>query len=101
FSLLLIRIAVSQAWSRETPWSIGFTPECAVRVLPLDGQCDAHAAADAQRGDALPGVAALHLVQQRHQNAAAGRADRVPDRDRPAVDVHLAGVPAHLVVDGT
>ena len=47
----------------------------------------------------LLGVAAAHLVQQRHQHAAARRADRVADRDGAAVDVDLAGVPAHLLVD--
>jgi hypothetical protein len=39
-------------------------------------------------------------VQQRHQDAAAGRADRVADGDGAAVDVDLAGVPAHFLVDG-
>src|SRR3954447_19326427 len=68
--------------------------------LSLDGQCNAHATPDAQRGDALLGVAALHFVQQRHQDAAARRTNGVTDRDRAAIDVDLAGVPAHLVVDG-
>jgi hypothetical protein len=36
----------------------------------LDAHGDAHAAADAQRGQALLGVAALHLVQQRDEDAA-------------------------------
>src|SRR5487761_2342599 len=69
-------------------------------VSAFDTECNAHATPDAQRGDALPGIAALHFVQQRHQNAAAGRTNRVTDRDRTAVDVDLARVPAHLVVDG-
>ena len=60
---------------------------------------DAHAAADAQRGETLLGVAALHLEQQRVQDARARRADRMADRDRAAVDVDLAGIPAEALVD--
>src|SRR5208282_1735506 len=59
----------------------------AARGSALDRHRDAHAAADAQGGEALLGVAARHLVQQRHQDARAGRADRVADGDRAAVDV--------------
>src|SRR5437868_5217225 len=66
----------------------------------LHAQSNAHAAADAQAGDALLRVAPAHLVQQGDEDAAAGSADRMADRDRPAVDVDLARVPAHLVVDG-
>src|SRR5512139_3216097 len=40
---------------------------------------DAHAAADAERGKTLLGVAALHLVQQRGQHARAGSTDRMAD----------------------
>src|SRR5512134_1651337 len=50
--------------------------------LALDGERYAHAAADAQTRETLLGVAFDHLVDQRHQNAAARRADRMPDRDR-------------------
>ena len=38
-------------------------------------------------------------IQQRGQHARAGRADRMADRDRAAVDVDLAGVPAEVLVD--
>ena len=67
--------------------------------VALDAHGDAHAAADAQRGQALLGVALLHLVQQRGQHARARGADRVADGDGAAVDVHLGGVPAHVLVD--
>src|SRR5262249_21625873 len=60
---------------------------------------DAHAAADAERSEALLGVALLHFVQQRHQHAGAGRADGMADRNRAAIDVDLAGVPAEVLVD--
>src|ERR1043165_855276 len=66
----------------------------------LDAHRDAHAAADAQARDALLRVALAHLVEQRDEDAAARGADRVADRDGAAVDVDLARVPAHLVVDG-
>ena len=68
-------------------------------LTALHAHRNAHAAADAQRGEALLGVAPLHLVEQRHQHARAGRADRMADRDRAAVDVDLVGVPAEILVD--
>src|SRR6476620_3717786 len=66
----------------------------------FDAHCNPHATADAQARDALLRVALAHLVEQSHQDAATRRTDRVTDRDRTAVDVDLARVPAHLVVDG-
>src|SRR4051812_16454317 len=60
-----------------------------LRSHAFDGEGNPHAAADAQRSDALLGLAALHLVQERDEDAAAGRTDGVPDRDRTAVDVDL------------
>src|SRR5882762_3856405 len=67
----------------------------------LHAHGDAHAAADAERGEALLGVTLLHLEEQRHQHAAARGADRMAERDRPAVDVDLRGVPAEVLVDRT
>src|SRR5229473_1217059 len=72
----------------------------AVLILAaLHAHGDAHAAADAQRGEAFLGVAPRHLVEQRHQDAGAGCADRMPERDGAAIDVDLAGVPAEILVD--
>src|ERR1700745_1325852 len=68
--------------------------------VACDAHRDAHAAADAQRGEALLGIALLHLVQQRDQHARAGRADRMTDRDGAAVDVDLTGIPAEVLVPG-
>src|SRR6516162_10879166 len=65
----------------------------------LDAHGDAHAAADAQRGEAFLGVALLHFVEQRDQHARAGRSDRMANRDRTTVDIDLAGVPAKVLVD--
>src|SRR5215470_9172451 len=70
-------------------------------LVTRDTHRDAHATADAERGETLLGVALLHFVQQRHQHAGAGSADGMADRDRPAIDVALAGVPAEILVDGT
>src|SRR4051812_40132516 len=64
----------------------------------LDCQRDAHAAADAQRGEAFLRVAPAHLVQQRDEHAAAGSADGMPERNGAAVDVDPARVPAHFLV---
>ena len=60
----------------------------------LDRQRHAHAAADAQRSQALLRAAPLHFVQQRHEDAAALRADRMTDRDRAAVDVGFGKIDA-------
>src|SRR5262245_47019490 len=69
-------------------------------VSPFHAHRNAHAAADAKRGEALFRVALLHLVEQRDQHAPARGADRMTERDRPAVDVDLRGVPAEILVDG-
>src|ERR1700744_6521287 len=72
-------------------------------TLPLvarEAHGDAHAAADAERGEALLGIALLHFVQQRDQHARAGCTDRMTDRDRAAIDVDLGGIPAQVLVDG-
>jgi hypothetical protein len=45
------------------------------RSVALDAERHAHAAADAQRREALLGVPALHLEQQRVENTRAGCAD--------------------------
>src|SRR5215208_2033462 len=67
--------------------------------LPLHAHGDAHAAADAERGEALLGVALLHLEQKRGEHARAGCADRMPERNGAAVDVDLGGIPAEVLVD--
>src|SRR3546814_2609744 len=64
--------------------------------VALDAHGDAHAAADAQGGEAFLGVAALHFIQQGHQHAGARGADRMADGNGAAVDVHLVGIPAHV-----
>src|SRR3990172_2945842 len=47
------------------------------------------AAADAERGNAAALVVRLERGQERHHDARAGRADRVPERGGAAVDVDL------------
>src|SRR5215212_188062 len=54
-------------------------------LLALEAHGDAHAAADAQGGEALLGVALLHLVEKRDQHPRAGSADGMADRDGAAV----------------
>src|SRR5215471_2727683 len=66
---------------------------------PFNANRDAHAAADAHGGDALLRVPLLHLIEQRHQDASAGSADRVTDGDRAAIHIDLAGVPAEPLID--
>src|SRR5262245_10404122 len=68
------------------------------RSIPLDAHGDGHAAADAERGKTLLGIALLHLVQQRDEHACAGSTDRMADGDGAAIDVDLAGVPGEVLV---
>src|SRR5919107_4411347 len=53
----------------------------------LDDGGDAHAAADAERGEAAAQVATLELVDERAEDHRAGGAERVTHGDRAAVDV--------------
>src|SRR3954464_11919053 len=76
------------------------SPPCGPTRLTFDGECYAHAPADAQRGEPALRVAALHLVQQRDQHARARCADRVADGDSATIHVDAARVPAHLLVHG-
>jgi hypothetical protein len=65
----------------------------------LKGQRHAHAATDAQSGQAFFGIAALHFVQQGHQNTAAGCTNRVPNGDRATIDIDLEWVNAQRLID--
>jgi len=56
--------------------------------------------ADAQRGEAVAPTAPAELVQERHDEARARHSERVAERDRPAVDVHLRRIEAELAHDG-
>src|SRR3546814_7337390 len=61
----------------------------AAASVALDAHGAAHAAADAERGERLLRVAALHLVKEGHEDAGARGADRMAERDGAAVDVDL------------
>src|SRR3974377_2121171 len=65
----------------------------------LEAHGDPHATTDAQGGEALLGVALLHLVQQRHQDTRPRRTDRMAKCDRTTVDIDFAGIPAQVLVD--
>src|SRR5216683_3726123 len=62
-------------------------------------ECHSHAASDTKTGEASFCVAADHLMQQGHQDSAAGGSDRMTNGDGPAVDIDLRGIPSHLTVD--
>src|SRR5205807_6613632 len=68
--------------------------------LPFHSHRDPHAAADAKRCETFLGIAPRHPVEQRHQDAASCCPDRVAERNRAAIDVDLARVPTHFLVDG-
>ena len=58
----------------------------------LHAHGDAHAAADAERGDAAAETAVAERVHESHQDACARRAHRVAESHRAAVHVHAGGV---------
>src|SRR5437899_12186686 len=71
-----------------------------VRSAAFDAHRNSHAAADAQRREAFLCIALLHFVEQGHEDARAGRAGRMPGRNRAAIDVDPVGLPAALAVAG-
>lgn len=62
----------------------------------FDAHRDAHAAANAQRGEALRGLAALQFEDKRVEDAGTGRTDRVADGNRAAIDVDLVRVKTEI-----
>src|SRR5690606_8260923 len=58
------------------------------RLDRFDDRADAHARADALRGQAVLAAAAAKFVSNGEHEPGAGRAERVPNRDRAAVYVH-------------
>src|ERR1700710_1735225 len=81
-----------------------FTAESVMSVLgvsrrgsdQLDDGGDAHATADAQRGEAALELTTLELVDQGAEDHRAGRAERVAHRDRTTVDVGDLLVDVHV-----
>jgi len=65
----------------------GFMIRASRHPSSLEEDGHSHSARDAERGDSGPGVSALHLVEQRRDDAGAGRADGMTEGDRAAVDV--------------
>src|SRR5215831_10640270 len=67
-------------------------------LSPLQAHRDAHTAANAECGQALVRVAALHFVKKRHEDPGTRGADWMPDRDRTTIHVHLRSIPTHVLV---
>src|SRR5438309_9335239 len=80
-------------------FSTSFFRKLARLELPLDAHGDAHAAADAERRQPLLGIAPGHLVEERDQHPRARGPDGMTERDRAAVHVDLARIPAEFLVD--
>src|SRR5581483_12432168 len=66
----------------------------------LDDRRDAHADADALRRQAVALAAAAQFVRDRRDEPRAGRAERVADGDRAAVDVDAVERDAELLARG-
>src|SRR6185295_160877 len=59
---------------------------------------DPEPAAHAERGEAEPRVSSFHLVEQGRDDACAGRADGMTERDRAAVHVQPLPIEAEVPV---
>ena len=66
----------------------------------LEKEREAHAARDAERGEAARGLAAAHLVEQRDDDPRPCRADGMAERDRAAVHVEPRSVEAQGPIAG-
>ena len=55
----------------------------------LNRESHPHAASDTKTGKASFGITPDHLMQQGHQDSAAGSPDRMTDGDSAAVDIYL------------
>src|SRR3954469_10650868 len=77
-----------------------YIPACRSLWASLRGRSNVHddgvalAAAGADRDAAVAAAAPAQLEHERAEDAGAGRADRVPERHRAAVDVHARLVDA-------
>src|SRR3954470_7951974 len=71
---------------------------CSIDALDAPG--DGVPTAEAERCQASTGARVAHRVKWRGGEAGAARADRVPQRDGAAVDVHPAPVPPELLTVG-
>src|SRR5688500_19939058 len=65
----------------------------------LEDRSRALSAADAHRDQTVARAAAAHLAEELHGELRAGRAERMAERDRPAVHVHLRLVETELAHD--
>ena len=70
------------------------------RLRPFHHYGQRLAASDAETREPSPRAMALHGVDQCRKDARARGADRMAERDGPAVDVHSLGVELQLAIDG-
>src|SRR5689334_20581082 len=87
---VILTASITRATGRRRP--PGGSPE------PFDDRGVGHATALAHRLQTPPAAGALELVEQCGHELRAGAAERVADRDRAAVDVHLAHVRVVLLL---
>src|SRR5690606_41702933 len=80
-------------------WTVSNSSELPPSVA-REGQGNTLTPTDAQRGQALACIAALHLMQQGHQDPTARPANGVSQGDRATIDVDLVQIPAQLAGDG-
>src|SRR5215470_760817 len=69
------------------------------RSHALDDRGDALAAADAHRNQSVTLTGPMQLVHALHREDASGSPDRMAERDRAAVRVHLGRIEAELLVN--
>src|SRR5690349_6456204 len=54
---------------------------------------NSHAATNTHGGNSLLRISALHLVEQRFENASARGANRMPDLNRASIDIDFRAIP--------
>src|SRR6185295_14473565 len=86
------------AYDRGAVWTSSWRSSTLSHGLEYGGH--AHAAADAERGQAAIGLPPGHLVEQRDRDAGPRGADRMAQGDGATVDVQAVGVQVELPVAG-
>src|SRR4051812_11379921 len=98
----MTRAASGAATTYTSTRTIGCRMRLRWRFLaqPLNDRDVGLTAAFAHRLQAVTAAGALELVQHRRHQTRAGRAERVTERDRAAVHIHLGEVGAGFLLPG-
>src|SRR5262245_33397678 len=85
---------------RKLPPRFNAVSSLAMFLNPLENACSAHSAADAHRDHSVSRAATLHFVKQRGGQFRARATERMPKRNRAAVDVHFRRIQTEFTHHG-